>query len=104
MVVDLKLVKDIINEQVVDLMDHRHLNHEVPPFDHVFPTVENRRAGDLAASAARICDSRMHGLRNIRLYETSRSLCRLRRRIPVRITRVYRFCCLAPAPCELAVR
>ena len=41
MVVDLKLLKEILNEQVVDVMDHRHLNHEVPPFDKVTPTVEN---------------------------------------------------------------
>lgn len=41
MIVDLKLVKDIIQRQVIDPMDHRHLNHEVPPFDRVVPTPEN---------------------------------------------------------------
>ena len=61
MVVDLKLLKEILNEQVVDVMDHRHLNHEVPPFDKVTPTVENVAEGDLAAGSSPTCNSRMHG-------------------------------------------
>jgi 6-pyruvoyltetrahydropterin/6-carboxytetrahydropterin synthase len=70
MVVDLKLLKEILNERVVDAMDHRHLNHEVPPFDEVIPTVENvaveiwRRL----EPALRFKHAR---LQNVRLYETS---------------------------------
>ena len=41
MIVDLKVVKDVIQREVIDAMDHRHLNHEVPPFDTVRPTAEN---------------------------------------------------------------
>jgi 6-pyruvoyltetrahydropterin/6-carboxytetrahydropterin synthase len=41
MVMDLKQLKDIINREVVDPMDHRFLNHEVPPFDRIVPTTEN---------------------------------------------------------------
>jgi 6-pyruvoyltetrahydropterin/6-carboxytetrahydropterin synthase len=41
MIVDLKEVKDILNQKVVEPFDHRFLNHEVPPFDRVVPTVEN---------------------------------------------------------------
>ena len=41
MVVDLKLLKDVIQREVIEPMDHRHLNHEVPPFDQVVPTAEN---------------------------------------------------------------
>jgi len=41
MVLDLKRMKDIINREVVDPMDHRFLNHEVPPFDTMVPTPEN---------------------------------------------------------------
>jgi 6-pyruvoyltetrahydropterin/6-carboxytetrahydropterin synthase len=41
MIVDLKLVKDVIQREVIGPMDHRHLNHEVPPFDRVVPTAEN---------------------------------------------------------------
>jgi 6-pyruvoyltetrahydropterin/6-carboxytetrahydropterin synthase len=41
MVMDLKRLKEIIEEEVVTPMDHRFLNHEVPPFDKVVPTPEN---------------------------------------------------------------
>ena len=69
MVMDLKLLKDVINEEVVDPMDHRFLNHEVPPFDHVVPTTEN---------VARECWRRLEPklrqpnarLDSIRLFET----------------------------------
>jgi 6-pyruvoyltetrahydropterin/6-carboxytetrahydropterin synthase len=41
MVFDLKQLKEILNREVVEPYDHRFLNHEVPPFDSVVPTVEN---------------------------------------------------------------
>jgi 6-pyruvoyltetrahydropterin/6-carboxytetrahydropterin synthase len=70
MVFDLRELKEIINEEVVDPMDHRFLNREVPPFDKVIPTTENiaqeiwrRLAARLTAPNAR--------LRNVRLYETA---------------------------------
>src|SRR4051812_27083570 len=40
-VVDLKELKDIMNREVVDAMDHRHLNLEVPEFAKLIPTTEN---------------------------------------------------------------
>lgn len=70
MIVDLKVVKDIVSERVVDPMDHRHLNHEVPPFDKVIPTVENvaREIWRRLEPALRFDNAR---LTNVRLYETS---------------------------------
>jgi len=69
MIVDLKLVKDVINQEVVEVYDHRFLNHEVPPFDQVVPTAENiardiweRLNGHFQEGPAR--------LKNVRLYET----------------------------------
>lgn len=69
MVFDLKKLKDIVNESVVQPMDHRFLNYEVPPFDRVVPTAENiaieiwnRLAPRFAGTEAR--------LHNVRLYET----------------------------------
>lgn len=69
MVVDLKLLKDVIQREVIDPMDHRHLNHEVPPFDHVIPTAENlakeiwtRLVPHLSFENAR--------LHSVRLFET----------------------------------
>jgi 6-pyruvoyltetrahydropterin/6-carboxytetrahydropterin synthase len=69
MIVDLKLVKDIIQRDVIEPMDHRHLNYEVPPFDRIVPTPENlvreiwrRLQPGLTFPNAR--------LRSIRLFET----------------------------------
>ena len=41
MVIDLKELKDILDAEVIEPMDHRFLNYEVPPFDKVVPTAEN---------------------------------------------------------------
>ena len=40
-VVDLKVLKDIIEREVIQVYDHRHLNLEVPEFRSVIPTTEN---------------------------------------------------------------
>ena len=70
MVFDLRQLKEIINAEVVDPMDHRFLNHEVPPFDRTVPTTENiaveiwkRLQNRIALPNAR--------LKNVRLYETA---------------------------------
>jgi len=41
MVVDLKDVKELLQEEILTPMDHRFLNREVKPFDTVIPTTEN---------------------------------------------------------------
>ena len=70
MVFDLRELKEIMNREVVEPMDHRHLNHEVPPFDQVTPTTEN-----LAMEIWKRLEPRLrapnHRLVNVRLYETS---------------------------------
>jgi 6-pyruvoyltetrahydropterin/6-carboxytetrahydropterin synthase len=40
-VVDLKQLKDVMEREVVNAMDHRHLNKEVPEFAKLIPTTEN---------------------------------------------------------------
>lgn len=40
-VMDLKDLKEILNREVLDAMDHRYLNKEVPEFAHQIPTTEN---------------------------------------------------------------
>lgn len=69
MVFDLKRLKEILNEAVVEPMDHRFLNYEVPPFDHVVPTVENVAVEIWNRLAARFSGGKAY-LRNVRLYET----------------------------------
>ncbi len=69
MIVDLKDVKQILNEAVIDQFDHRHLNREVPPFDRIVPTAEN-----IAIEIWRRLEPRFDGtparLAVVRLYET----------------------------------
>ncbi len=41
MIIDLKDVKEILEKEVVQPFDHRHLNHEVSAFKETVPTPEN---------------------------------------------------------------
>jgi len=69
MIYDLKELKDVMMREVIDPIDHRHLNFEVPPFDTVIPTTEN-----LAIEIWRRLEPQFAGttgrLHSIRLYET----------------------------------
>jgi 6-pyruvoyltetrahydropterin/6-carboxytetrahydropterin synthase len=69
MIFDLKRLKEIIQQEVVEPMDHRFLNYEVPPFDKVVPTAENIAAEIWARLNAHFHGSRAR-LNNVRLYET----------------------------------
>ena len=40
-VMDMKVLKDIIEVEVEERFDHKNLNEEVPPFDNLNPTAEN---------------------------------------------------------------
>jgi 6-pyruvoyltetrahydropterin/6-carboxytetrahydropterin synthase len=69
MIYDLKDLKDVIVREVIDPMDHRHLNFEVPPFDTIVPTTEN-----LALEIWRRLEPHFAGgparLHVVRLFET----------------------------------
>ncbi|MEO9954289.1 6-carboxytetrahydropterin synthase [Nonlabens sp.] len=39
--IDLKVLKDIIKEEVEDALDHKNLNEQVPEFANLNPTAEN---------------------------------------------------------------
>ena len=69
MVFDLRELKEILNREVVDPMDHRFLNREVPPFDRVVPTTENLaiEIWNRIEPSLRRSNARLH---NVRLYET----------------------------------
>jgi 6-pyruvoyltetrahydropterin/6-carboxytetrahydropterin synthase len=69
MVFDLRELKEILNEEVVEPMDHRFLNREVPPFDRVVPTTENVAIEIWRRLVPRIGRDGVK-LRNVRLYET----------------------------------
>jgi 6-pyruvoyltetrahydropterin/6-carboxytetrahydropterin synthase len=40
-VMDMKVLSDLINQNVLDRFDHKNLNEDVPEFKHVNPTAEN---------------------------------------------------------------
>ena len=65
-VVDLKLLKEILEREVVGVYDHRHLNHEVPEFKTTVPTTEN-----IAIAIWRRLDGKIPGaqLYRVRVYE-----------------------------------
>jgi len=69
MVLDLKVLKDILNREVVEAYDHRFLHHEVPPFDRVIPTPENIAIDIWNRLRPHLSDGRgmLHG---VRVYET----------------------------------
>jgi 6-pyruvoyltetrahydropterin/6-carboxytetrahydropterin synthase len=70
MIRDLKAVKEIMNQEVIEPFDHRFLNREVAPFDRVIPTVENIAVEIWRRLQSKLTDasSRLH---SVRLHETS---------------------------------
>jgi len=69
MVMNLKDLKTILHEEVVEAYDHRFLNHEVAPFDRVVPTAENI-AKDIWRRLEPRINSNGRRLHSVRLYET----------------------------------
>lgn len=65
-VVDLKLLKDILEQEVVSVYDHRHLNHEVPEFAAANPTTENIAVAIWRRLDGKVPHARLH---RVRVYE-----------------------------------
>src|SRR6266481_5051585 len=67
MVLDLKELKEILEREVMQRMDHRHLNYEVPELSGQIPTCEN-----LAQVLWRLLDPKITRgkLHHVRLYES----------------------------------
>lgn len=67
-VVDLKELKDILDREVMETLDHRHLNKEVAEFSRRIPTTEN-----LAVYIWRRLEPtlRVAKLHRVRLHESS---------------------------------
>jgi 6-pyruvoyltetrahydropterin/6-carboxytetrahydropterin synthase len=70
MVVDLKKMKDLLEEQIVNPMDHRFLNAEVKPFDRVVPTTENV-ARNIWDRLMPLLNTTASSLSKVRLFETA---------------------------------
>jgi len=69
-VIDLKYLSDIINETVIEKLDHKNLNLDVPEFAHLNPTAEN-----IAIVIYNILRDKIDDTMDmqIRLYETPRN-------------------------------
>src|SRR4051794_24860592 len=65
MIFDLKRLKEIINREIIEPMDHRFLNHEVKPFDTVIPTPENiaREIWTRLEPQLRFSNAKLHTIR-----------------------------------------
>ena len=69
-VVDLKWLKDLIERQVLDAWDHRHLNLETEEFRTVVPTTENIAIAAWKRLEAAILAAGNAQLSRVRIYET----------------------------------
>jgi 6-pyruvoyltetrahydropterin/6-carboxytetrahydropterin synthase len=66
-VVDLKQLKEIMNREVVDALDHRYLNKEVPEFADRIPTTENIAIAVWKRLQGKLNVAKLH---RVRIYET----------------------------------
>ena len=66
-VVDLKRLKDLMHSEVLDALDHRFLNKEVPEFFTLTPTTENIAIVCWQRLASRFTAAKLH---RVRVYET----------------------------------
>ncbi len=67
MVLDLKELKEILEREIMQRMDHRFLNYEVPELQGQIPTCENIARVIWNLLEPRIHQGRLH---RVRLYET----------------------------------
>ena len=65
-VVDLKWLRDVIDREVLQVYDHRHLNLEVPDFKNVIPTTENIAIAIWNRLAPKLEAAKLH---RVRVYE-----------------------------------
>ena len=66
-VVDLKQLKDVMNREVIEALDHRYLNKEVPEFKDQIPTTENIAIAAWTRLEKKLKVAKLH---RVRVYET----------------------------------
>jgi 6-pyruvoyltetrahydropterin/6-carboxytetrahydropterin synthase len=71
MILDLKRLKDVLEERVLSVYDHRLLNREVAAFDKVVPTVENIAIDIWARIEPHIDQTGRARLYSVRVHETN---------------------------------
>jgi 6-pyruvoyltetrahydropterin/6-carboxytetrahydropterin synthase len=66
-VVDLRELKQVLEHEVMDVFDHRHLNLEVPEFRNQIPTTENVAIAIWNRVEPKLKVAKMH---RVRVYES----------------------------------
>ena len=66
-VVDLKRLQEIMNQEVIEALDHRYLNKEVPEFKDQIPTTENIAIAAWNRLEKKLKIAKLH---RVRIYET----------------------------------
>lgn len=69
-VVDLKWLKDVIEDRILSAWDHRHFNLDVPEFASAMPTTENIAIAAWRRLEPAITAAKGARLSRIRVYET----------------------------------
>lgn len=67
MVMDLKRLSDIINEEIIERVDHKHLNFDVDFLRGVIPTAENMAIVFWKILSSKITEGKLY---SIKLYES----------------------------------
>lgn len=67
MVMDLKRLSDIINEEIIERVDHKHLNMDVDFLRGIIPTAENMAIAFWNILSKKITEGRLY---SIKLYES----------------------------------
>ena len=70
-VIDLKQLKRILDERIVDLVDHKHLNYDVEFLHGVIPTVENLCVAFWQQLADQLPSGELHA---IKLWESDQNV------------------------------
>src|SRR4051794_32278702 len=70
MILDLKRLKEVLEERVLSVYDHRLLNREVAPFSQVVPTVENIAIDIWGRIEGYIDETGRARLHSVRVHET----------------------------------
>ncbi len=71
MVIDLKILKEIVEREVIDKVDHKHLNFDVDFMQGIVPTAENIVIAFWALLTDKLPGCRLYELK---LYETPRNM------------------------------
>jgi 6-pyruvoyltetrahydropterin/6-carboxytetrahydropterin synthase len=71
-VIDLKKLRDILNAEIIDKVDHKHLNYDVDFLQGIIPTVENLAVMFWNAIDSKLPSGKLHA---IKLFESENNFC-----------------------------